>query len=226
MRAEPYLPHTRPKRREEFVLDEDSLVSQGIHEGGFPRVRVPDNSDCFQVFALTCLAVFAAGSCVLFELLNYFEFVISEMALHDLGIGFSESAHGSGPSSALTRELHSHPENPRSHVADGGELDLELGFWGVGVLIEYLQYQVYPIPGLYFRFAFPEYLVYMVDLRGFQDIPDDDPLGPELFSGGDHLVELPGADIGVIVRSIPLLDALYHNGIAIGRHETLELRHT
>ncbi len=168
----------------------------------------------------------APGFGVTFEFLDYFELMVTQVSFHDFGIGFPQTAHSPRTSSTLTRELHPHSKYPWSHVTNGGEFDLELGFRGVRVLVKYFQYQIDSIPGLDLGFAFSENLVDMVYLRWFQDIPDDDTLGTELFSGDDHLLELPCSHIGIVVRGIALLDTLHDDCVAIGRYEILELRHT
>jgi len=144
----PHLPNTRPERGEELVFSENSFMRERIHKCGFPRVRVPDNSDGFQVLSFASLTVLAPSSRIFFEFLDDFELVVTEVTFHNFGISFSESAHGSGTSSPLTGEFHSHSENPRSHVTNGGEFDLEFGFRRVRMLVENLEYKINSIPSL------------------------------------------------------------------------------
>lgn len=69
-----------------------------------------------------------------------------------------------------------------------GEFNLEFSFWGMRMLIEYLEDKVDPVPGLDLGLPFSENLIDMIDLSRFQDIPDDDSFGSELLSSGDHFI--------------------------------------
>jgi hypothetical protein len=68
----------------------------------------------------------SSGSLISLEFSMYIEFFFSEVSFHDLSIGLSLSFRIFG-SSTLSRELHTHTIDTRSHMLDGGEFDLELG---------------------------------------------------------------------------------------------------
>ena len=123
--SEPELSYTRAKSSEELILCEDSFFRESIEERGFSSIGISDDTDCQEISALPIFPVESSSALIGFELLPEYEFLISEMALHDLSLGLSLSFRIFG-SSALSRELHTHTIDTRSHMLDGSELDLEL----------------------------------------------------------------------------------------------------
>ena len=69
-----------------------------------------------------------ASTFVCFEFFEEDAFFFLQVTFHDLGIGLSLSLGVLG-SATLTRELHTHTVDTRSHVLDRCEFDLEFGFW-------------------------------------------------------------------------------------------------
>jgi hypothetical protein len=124
--SEPEFPDTRAKSSEELILCEDSFFGESIEEGGFSSIGISDDTDRQEISALPIFPMESSSALIDFELLPEYEFLISEMALHDLSIGLSLSFRIFG-SSTLSRELHTHTIDTRSHMLDGGEFDLELG---------------------------------------------------------------------------------------------------
>ena len=143
---EPHFADVCPERREEFVFARYTLVGEGVKETGFAGIRIADDANSGEIATLACLAMFAAGGAVFLEAGLDGTFFFSEVTFHDFGIRLADTARAD--TTTLTRELHAHAIDTRSHVADRRELDLELGFWCVCVECENFQDQINLVPDL------------------------------------------------------------------------------
>ena len=219
------LSDTGSKSGEELIFGKDPLVGECVHQARLPCIRIADNPDGPKVLPSSRFPMF--GSRLLIDLQTFQDlpFAILEMPLHDFRIRLPESSHRSGSASSLPRQLHPHSEDPRPHVPDGSELDLELRLRRIRMKVENLKDEVDAIPGLDLRLAFLEEIVDPIDLGGLEYIPDDHQVRSQLESEILDLLKLPGSHVGVVIGSISLLDLLEHNQRTIGGDEILELHH-
>ena len=216
--------HVRPERREEFVFARDPLSGECIHEARLARIGVADDPDRYEPLAGARLAVLGTHADIGLETLLYSPLFLAEVTLHDLGIGLADTARPH--TAALTGELHPHAIDTRTHVPDGGELDLELGLGRVGVEGEYLEDEVHAVPYLHLGLRLAEGLGDVVYLEGFHDIADDEEIGVEEGPLLDDLGELTTPDEGAIVDRIAPLDVVHDRDARVRMHETLQLLHT
>lgn len=192
---------------EELVGDIGSFVGEGVEEGAFAGVGVADESDGFEVLTPAALAVSPTDVLVVFEFVADVDFLALEVAFHHFGVGFSLSGTKSD-GSGLSGEFHSHVEDARAHVLDGGEFDLEFGFGAFGVLIEDFEDEVDSIPDVefVFEFQFAEFFLEVEDLARFEDVVDDDGGGSGLDNYVLEFFDFSGADVGAVFGEVALLD--------------------
>jgi len=158
-------------------------------------------------------------------LLFGFPLQLSQMPLHDLGIGFS-GTFARCAASSLTVHLHTHTVDTWSHMFDGRELNLQLRFRRFRVELKNLENQIYSIPYLYFHLPFLDFLDDSIELTWLENISDDDGIDVHFRGKIQDFIELPFAHIGRIIRLITFLNGLEDNDSTIGRDEFLEFGYT
>lgn len=160
-----------------------------------------------------------AGASDAFELFFDVLLLFGEVSLHELGVGFTLStAHADATN--LLHHLHAHAEDAWTHVVDGGEFDLQLGFDGLGVFLKDFKDEIDTIPGL--DLVWTQLFAEFVHLSWLEKIVHDNEGGFFLFGEGDELVDFSRADVGAVVREVAFLYELHDDDAAEGVGERFQ----
>lgn len=128
IRLDPELGDTRPESSKKFILCKDSFFCKGIEKRGFPCIGISHDPDGEEIFSFSIFSMERSRAFVGLEFLMDFSLFLSEMALHDLSIGLTLSLR-IFRATTLTRELHPHTIDTRSHMLHRSQLDLKLRLW-------------------------------------------------------------------------------------------------
>ena len=87
---------------------------------------------------------------------------------------------------------------------DSCEFYLEFTLGRTSISLEYLEYQIYSIPGNHtIRF---EYLIYFKYLMRLEDVSYDQEICMLMLHFMDYLIEFSSSDIGIVIRKRTFLD--------------------
>ena len=208
-------PHGRVEGREELVRRVDTRPGQGIEEGGLARVGVTDKRDGGHLGPTPCTASLLALQVHFLEAsAQQLDAVAEQSAVgFELGLTWTTQADAA----FLPLKVRPAAHEPRGHVPQLRELDLQLAHVGAGTLREDIEDEPRAIDHAALQAALEVAL-----LRRAQCVIEDDQRGLVLAHGLPDLLELAAADEAARVGAMPVPEHEGHRITTGGEHEFLE----
>src|ERR1043166_7674404 len=175
------------ERREELVLGDDPGVRQRVHQRRFTRIRIAHERHRgvrhFEPLAALDRAGLLNGREALLQLSD----PLADTAAIDLELRLAGAARADA--AAQARQVRPLARQPRAHVFELRELDLELALIAARALRENIENQLAPVDHAKLERALEVAL-----LRGCQVFVKNDEIGLRFLDGGADLLDLAAAD--------------------------------